>query len=139
MTELDQAIADWTSHRTVKEALEVLDGARVPSGRIYTIEDIVADPQYQSRDMLLRTRTHAGLELDVPGIVPKLVRTPGSVRMPAPRLGQHTDEVLMQAGFSREHCDALRAAASSSEPSRHPRSGLSLVSRPVIPPSRRTP
>ncbi len=109
VSELDQAIADWTSTRTVKEALEVLDGARVPSGRIYTIEDIVADPQYRSRDMLLRTRTHSGLELDVPGIVPKLVRTPGSVRMPAPRLGQHTDEVLMQAGFSREHCDALRA------------------------------
>jgi len=107
--ELDQAIADWTSTHTVKEALDVLDEARVPAGRIYTIEDIVADPQYQSRGMLLRTRTQAGLELDVPGIVPKLVRTPGSLRTPAPRLGQHTDEVLMQSGFSREECDALRA------------------------------
>jgi formyl-CoA transferase len=82
----------------------------VPSGRIYTIEDIVADPQYQARDMLLRTRTQSGLELDVPGIVPKLVRTPGSLRLPAPRLGQHTDEVLMQAGFSPEQCVALRGS-----------------------------
>ena len=109
VAELDQAIADWTSTRAVKDALEVLDGARVPSGRIYTIEDIVADPQYRARDMLLRTRTQAGLELDVPGIVPKLERTPGSLRTPAPRLGQHTDEVLMQAGFSRADCDGLRA------------------------------
>ena len=109
VAELDQAIADWTSTRAVKDALEVLDGARVPSGRIYTIEDIVADPQYRARDMLLRTRTQAGLELDVPGIVPKLERTPGSLRTPAPRLGQHTDEVLLQAGFSRADCDGLRA------------------------------
>jgi formyl-CoA transferase len=109
VAELDQAIAGWTSSRTVTQVLEVLDAARVPSGRIYTIEDIVADPQYQARDMLLRTRTQSGLDLDVPGIVPKLVRTPGSLRTPAPRLGQHTDEVLMQAGFSREACEALRA------------------------------
>src|SRR5690606_1039031 len=92
--ELDAAIAAWTSQHTVAATLEVLDGARVPSGRIYTIEDIVADPQYRARDMLLRTRTQAGLELDVPGIVPKLLGTPGRLRLPAPRLGQHTDEVL---------------------------------------------
>lgn len=109
VAELDQAIADWTVARSVATTLEVLDRARVPSGRIYTIEDIVADPQYLARDMLLRTRTQAGLDLDVPGIVPKLVRTPGSLRMPAPRLGQHTDEVLMQAGFSRDQCAALRS------------------------------
>ena len=108
VTELDRAIADWTAGRTVAATLAVLDHARVPSGRIYTIEDIVADPQYRARDMLLRTRTQGGLELDVPGIVPKLVRTPGALRMPAPRLGQHTDEVLMQAGISREQCLALR-------------------------------
>jgi formyl-CoA transferase len=106
--ELDAAIAAWTSPRSVSEALDVLDAAKVPSGRIYTIEDIVADPQYQARDMLLRTRTQSGLELDVPGIVPKLGRTPGSLRTPAPRLGQHTDEVLMQAGLSGAECAALR-------------------------------
>jgi formyl-CoA transferase len=107
--ELDAAIAAWTSTHTVAATLEVLDGARVPSGRIYTIEDIVADPQYRARDMLLRTRTQAGLELDVPGIVPKLLATPGSLRTPAPRLGQHTDEVLEGAGFAREQIEALRA------------------------------
>ncbi len=107
--ELDAAIAAWTSGHTVAATLEVLDAARVPSGRIYTIEDIVADPQYLARDMLVRTRTQAGLELDVPGIVPKLLATPGRLRTPAPRLGQHTDEVLQAAGFPGEEIAALRA------------------------------
>ena len=107
--ELDKVIGEWTAVRSVAQALEVLDAARVPSGRIYTIEDIVADPQYRARDMMLRTRTQSGLELDVPGIVPKLGRTPGALRTPAPRLGQHTDEVLLEAGFAREDCSNLRA------------------------------
>jgi formyl-CoA transferase len=106
--ELDAAIGDWTARRSVEQALATLDEARVPSGRIYTIEDIVRDPQYQARGMLLRTRTQSGTELDVPGIVPKLERTPGSLRSPAPRLGQHTDEVLQQAGLSAAECAALR-------------------------------
>ena len=109
MAELDAAIAAWTSQHTVAATLEVLDDARVPSGRIYTIEDIVADPQYRARDMLVRTRTQAGLELEVPGIVPKLLDTPGRLRLPAPRLGQHTDEVLRAAGFGADEIGALRA------------------------------
>jgi formyl-CoA transferase len=107
--ELDKAIGEWTAVRSVTEVLAVLDAAKVPSGRIYTIEDIVADPQYQARDMILRTRAQSGLELDVPGIVPKLSRTPGALRTPAPSLGQHTDEVLREAGFTRDDCAALRA------------------------------
>lgn len=106
--ELDEAIAAWTAEHTVARALTVLDEARVPAGRIYTIEDIVADPQYQARDMVLSTRTQSGLTLDVPGIVPKLSRTPGSLRTPAPRLGQHTDEVLLAAGFTAQECASLR-------------------------------
>ena len=109
VAELDAAIAAWTSQHTVAATLEVLDDARVPSGRIYTIEDIVADPQYRARDMLVRTRTQAGLELEVPGIVPKLLDTPGRLRLPAPRLGQHTDEVLRAAGFGADEIGALRA------------------------------
>ncbi len=108
--ELDEVIGQWTVQRSVSEALAVLDAAKVPSGRIYTIEDIVADPQYRARDMLLRTRTQSGLALDVPGIVPKFERTPGKLRLPAPRLGQHTDEVLLAAGYTRADCERLRGA-----------------------------
>ncbi len=97
--EIDGAIGAWTRERGVNEVLAALDAAQVPGGRLYTVADISADPQYRAREMIVRTRTADGLALDVPGIVPKLSRTPGSLRTPAPTLGQHSDAVLREAGY----------------------------------------
>jgi crotonobetainyl-CoA:carnitine CoA-transferase CaiB-like acyl-CoA transferase len=66
----------------------------VPVGRIYSVADIAADPQYLARDMILQTHDVEGRPLKVPGIVPKLSATPGRLHAPAPRLGQHTNSVL---------------------------------------------
>ena len=92
--EIDAAIAAWTARRTVAEALAVLDAAAVPAGRIYTAADIAHDPHYQARGMLQPVRLADGSTLTLPGIVPKLSRTPGAHRRNAPALGQDTDEVL---------------------------------------------
>jgi crotonobetainyl-CoA:carnitine CoA-transferase CaiB-like acyl-CoA transferase len=73
----------------------------VPVGRIYTVADIAADPQYQARDMILQTHDAEGRPLKVPGIVPKLAATPGRLRMPAPRLGEHTQAVLGGQAWGR--------------------------------------
>lgn len=106
---LDEAIGAWTAGRSVDEALQVLGQARVPAGRVYTAKDISEDPHYRARDMLLKQRTRDGHELEVPGIVPKLTGTPGSVRSPAPRLGDDTDAVLRELGLDDEQIAALRA------------------------------
>jgi formyl-CoA transferase len=66
----------------------------VPAGRIYTVADIASDPHFLARGMIETATTPDGLALAVPGIVPKLSATPGSIRSPAPTLGQHTDAVL---------------------------------------------
>lgn len=105
---LDQAIADWTRQRTVEEALIRLDRDSVPAGRIYTIRDIVADPQYAARDMLKTIKLDDGHTLAVPGIVPKLSATPGGIWRNAPRLGEHTAEVLRELGFSCEQIESMR-------------------------------
>ena len=76
---------------------------------MYTAKDIHEDPHYQARDMILRQTTRDGYELDVPGIVPKLCGTPGTVRTPAPRLGDDTDVVLREAGLSDAQIATLRA------------------------------
>ena len=106
--EIDAAIGEWSRRHTLDEVLDALHAARVPAGRVYTAADITADPHYQARDMILQSRTPDGKEIDVPGIVPKLAKTPGSVRSEAPTLGQHTDEVLASIGIDAEARAALR-------------------------------
>jgi formyl-CoA transferase len=100
VAELDQVIGEWTLQRSVDEVLAALDAASVPAGRIYTIEDIAKDPHYQARGMLEKVRMDDGTELSVPGVVPKLSRSPGSRDRVAPRLGQDTEKVLREVGLS---------------------------------------
>ncbi|WP_395703294.1 CaiB/BaiF CoA transferase family protein [Aquabacterium sp.] len=92
--ELDKAIEAWTLQRPLAEVLAVLEEAKVPAGRIYTVADIVDDPQYLAREMIVQARCADGSSLKVPGIVPKLSATPGRIRHPAPRLGEHSAQVL---------------------------------------------
>ncbi|MFX1679221.1 CaiB/BaiF CoA-transferase family protein [Mitsuaria sp. CC2] len=106
--EIDAAIGAWAATRTVDEVLAPLGEAGVPAGRVYTAQDIVEDPHFRARDMIIRQQTRDGHELDVPGIVPKLMGTPGAVRRAAPRLGGDTDEVLREIGLSAEQIAALR-------------------------------
>lgn len=107
--ELDTAIGAWAAGKTVDEVLAALDAASVPAGRIYTVADIAADPHYRAREMIAEVAMGDGSRLQVPGIVPKLSRTPGGHRRNAPELGQDTDEVLREIGLSAEQIAALRA------------------------------
>ena len=108
VSEIDAAIGHWTQTRSVADVLATLGPARVPAGRIYTAKDIHEDPHYRARDMILRQRTRDGHELDVPGIVPKLSATPGTLRSSAPHLGDDTDAVLRQMGLSEADIVLLR-------------------------------
>jgi len=80
----------------------------VPAGKVYTAKDIDEDPHYRARDMILKQTTRDGYEVDVPGVVPKLMGTPGTVRTSAPHLGDDTDAVLGEIGFSTQEIAALR-------------------------------
>jgi len=105
---LDEAIGQWTARHTVDEVMAMLDQASVPAGRIYTVADIAADPHYQARGMLDEVRLDDGSLLAVPGIVPKLSRTPGGHRRNAPGIGQDTDTVLQEMGLSPEQIATLK-------------------------------
>jgi crotonobetainyl-CoA:carnitine CoA-transferase CaiB-like acyl-CoA transferase len=105
---LDEAIAAWTSHHSTDDVLAALERAEVPAGRIYSVADIVADPHYQARDMLLQAQLPGGASVKMPGIVPKLSETPGEVRWQGPALGEHTGSVLSELGFASEEIERLR-------------------------------
>ncbi len=106
--ELDEAIGAWAAKRSAQAALDALSAAHVPAGKIYSAKDIAEDPHYRAREMIVSQRTRDGYDIDVPGIVPKLTGTPGAIRSPAPKLGDDTDAVLKQFGYSQSTIDALR-------------------------------
>jgi crotonobetainyl-CoA:carnitine CoA-transferase CaiB-like acyl-CoA transferase len=97
---LDGAISAWSSALPIDDVLKALEAAEVPAGRIYNVADIVADPHYQARGMILDADLPGGATVKMPGIVPKLSETPGSVNWQGPALGQHTDSVLGELGMS---------------------------------------
>ena len=96
--ELDLAIGEWTKIRSREDVLAALDAADVPAGKIYSIADIMSDPQYLARDMIVEADCSDGHKVKVPGIIPKLSATPGRIRSAAPRLGQH-DGDLQRGGW----------------------------------------
>ena len=108
VTEIDAAIGAWTHGKTVQQVMDALGAARVPAGKVYTARDIAEDPHYRARDMILRQATRDGDTVEVPGIVPKLSATPGTVRASAPHVGDDTDSVLREMGLSSEQIAALR-------------------------------
>ena len=108
VAELDDAIGQWTAQRSVADVLAALDQASVPAGRIYTVADIAADPHYKARGMLQDVQMDDGSVLTMPGIIPKLSRTPGSHRRNAPSIGQDTDAVLQGMGLSAEQIQSLK-------------------------------
>jgi formyl-CoA transferase len=108
VAEIDAAIGTWTQTQTITAVLEALAAARVPAGRVYTAKDICEDPHYRARDMILTQTTRDGYSVEVPGIVPKLSATPGTIRSSAPKLGDDTDAVLAGMGLSAAQIAQLR-------------------------------
>jgi len=108
VAELDQAIGEWTKTVTTTKALEVLDSVAVPAGRIYTVADIANDPHYKARENIQTMQMPDGTKLDVPGVIPKLSRTPGSIKTLAPDIGQNTDEILKSIGLSNDQIASLK-------------------------------
>jgi len=113
--EIDGAIAAWLSTRTIDEALDVLNAADVPVGRIYSVADMFADPQFAARQMIQQFRWQApgatdgeGVDVALPSVTPKLSVTPGDTRWLGPALGEHTDEVLQALGYDADRIARLR-------------------------------
>ena len=109
VAQIDAAVEAWTLQRPIDEVIATLDAVGVPVGRSYTVADIACDPQYLARDMIVQTADADGRPLKVPGIVPKLATTPGRLRSPAPRLGEHNASVLGHSGWPARAANDDRA------------------------------
>ena len=97
---IDAAISAYTAQHSLDDVLTAMNAAGVPAGKSYDAADIANDPHYQARDMILNATLADGSVVKVPGIVPKLSKTPGQITRAAPALGQHTTEILEGLGIS---------------------------------------
>ncbi|MET0773320.1 MAG: CoA transferase [Candidatus Limnocylindrales bacterium] len=93
--ELDEAIGGWTRTRSSTAVVAALRRRHIPVSRINSIADIVEDPQFRARDMVVAVEDpRLQRPLLVPGVSPRLSRTPGRVPPLAPPLGADTERVL---------------------------------------------
>ena len=105
--ELAALLEETLTQKTTSEWLELLESAGVIAGPIYNMKQVYQDPQTQARDMQVDLEDPELGTLHNIGIPVKLSATPGSIRRRAPALGEHSEEVLREAGFSQDEVKAL--------------------------------
>jgi formyl-CoA transferase len=107
---LNAEIESYTSKRSSAEWIEIFNSAGVPCGPINTIDQVFADPQVSHLGIAQSVARKDGSVLTVVGQPVALSRTPSTIAAPPPQLGEHTEEVLAEFGFSSVEIAALREA-----------------------------
>lgn len=106
--ELDAAIASWFAARPYDEIVAALDGSGVPFSKIYSIADIVRDPQFQAREAIMRLPDPEFGSIPAPCVVPRVIGREMPVPRSGPGVGEHNAEVYRALGLSDAEIEALR-------------------------------
>lgn len=105
---LDEIIGEWAGRHTAAELDTILNEAGVVCAPVYTAEDIYNDPYFRERELLVPHVDEVHGEMSVPGVVPKLSKTPGAIRSSARwTVGADTAEVLGAIGVGRDELEQL--------------------------------
>ena len=107
---LDAIIGEWVGRYHQGEALEIFEVAGVTAAPILEVDQVVADPHVQDRQVLLAMPDLEYGEVLMQNIAPRLSITPGSMRRPAPKPGEHTHDILVEAGFLAQEIEDLLGA-----------------------------
>jgi crotonobetainyl-CoA:carnitine CoA-transferase CaiB-like acyl-CoA transferase len=105
---VDAAVGAWFAEKTRDEALEKMRAASVTVGPVYTIADAINDPHFHAREIIVDAADAQLGRIPMHNIVPRLSKTAGVFRRPAPLLGEHTNAILAEAGFDAAAVTQLR-------------------------------
>jgi formyl-CoA transferase len=108
--EVDGIVGGWIAQRTLAENIAFFEEAGVTAGPVYDIGQFLDDPHVQARGIVVDAPDDEMGEVPMHAPVPRLSRTPGLLRTPAPTVGQHNDEIYARIGYSEERRAALKAA-----------------------------
>jgi crotonobetainyl-CoA:carnitine CoA-transferase CaiB-like acyl-CoA transferase len=90
---LDAIVQEWTASRPLNDLLQTLQDAGAVAGPVYDVPRILADPQYEAREDVIRVADPDLGEIPMPAVIPKFSRTPGRVEHAGPRLGEHNEAI----------------------------------------------
>ena len=105
--EVDAIVGGFIGQRTLAEAIAFFEKAEVTAAPVYDIGQFLDDPHVQERGIVVDTPDEDIGEVPMHAIVPRLSGTPGRLRNPAPKIGQHTHEILSGIGYSDDRIAAL--------------------------------
>jgi crotonobetainyl-CoA:carnitine CoA-transferase CaiB-like acyl-CoA transferase len=108
---ISQAMNAWLATRSSAQAIAELEAARIPAGPVLSLDQVLEDPQVKARG-LLKYMDYPGAPKPVPlaDTAVRLSATPGGIRHRAPTLGEHTEEVLGELGYSHQEIKTLKEA-----------------------------
>ena len=92
--EADRPVAEFIKARTLAENLAVFEAAEVTAAPVYDIDQFIADPHVQAREIVIDLPDAEMGSVPMHNVVPRLSGTPGEIRTPAPALGEHNDAIL---------------------------------------------
>jgi crotonobetainyl-CoA:carnitine CoA-transferase CaiB-like acyl-CoA transferase len=102
---LEEMIAEWTTQHTKAEIFHLLQQVNIPCGPVNTLAEVIHDPQVRHRDMVRTIHVENCGDVYVPGVPIKINETPLSMFSPPPKIGEHTEEILEELGYSAEDID----------------------------------
>jgi crotonobetainyl-CoA:carnitine CoA-transferase CaiB-like acyl-CoA transferase len=105
--ELDEAVGSWISERTQDEVVEAFEEVSAAVAPIYSIEDIMEDPQYRALDSIVSIDDPELGAVKMQNVLFRLSETPGEIKWSGPKLGEHNEEVYREIGLSEEELEEL--------------------------------